>query len=142
MNTVQYDDMIGMPFKTHAFGPDQFDCIGVVREVYRRAGWSSSALPTADNEAACAAACAVADSDVVGHEWEPIASVAGGRVTGRLMFGDVVMVCREYATHVSVVVDESRQVSLSAAEQIGVYACGVCRLTSVSAIYRLKESAR
>jgi hypothetical protein len=142
MKKVKYDDMIGAPFERHAFGPDRFDCIGVVREVYRRAGWSSAALPTADNEEVCAAACAVDDADVVGSEWERVDTVNDGAVAGTLDFGDVIVLVLEASTHVSVVVDAPSQLALSAAEALGVYACPIPRLRCITGVYRLREGSR
>lgn len=142
MKKVKYDDLIGAPFERHAFGPDRFDCIGVVREAYRRAGWSSSALPTADNEEVCAAACAVDDAEVVGSEWQRMDLVQDGAVTGRLNFGDVIVLVLEASTHVSVVIDSSLQLALSAAEELGVYACPVPRLRCITGVYRLREESR
>lgn len=142
MKKVQYADLIGMPFERHAFGPDQFDCIGVVREVYRRAGWSSAALPTADNEEVCAAACVVDDAEVVGHAWQRVDAVEDGAVVGKLAFGDVIVLVLEASTHVSVVVDSPSQLALSAAEALGVYACPVPRLRCITGVYRLREDSR
>jgi hypothetical protein len=139
MTKVEYDDMIGMPFKTHASGPDQFDCIGVVREVYRRAGWSDAALPSADNEAACVASIG---SESSGLPWDAVDAVTGGVITTRLAFGDIVMVHNRTTTHVSVVVDASRQLALSSAGSVGVFASVTNRLVNVTAVYRMKESAR
>jgi cell wall-associated NlpC family hydrolase len=34
---LQYDDLIGKPFRYGARGPQEYDCWGLVRECYRRA---------------------------------------------------------------------------------------------------------
>lgn len=36
----EYGDLIGCPFRLGARGPDEFDCYGLVMELYRRAGQS------------------------------------------------------------------------------------------------------
>jgi cell wall-associated NlpC family hydrolase len=33
-----YSDLLGLPFKRGARGPDQYDCYGLAREMFRRAG--------------------------------------------------------------------------------------------------------
>ena len=139
MNKVQYDDLIGCPYLKHTAGPVTYDCVGVVREVYARAGWSVDAIPTAANEAACLASIG---GEASGLPWDPVDAVTGGTVTGQLAFGDIVMIHGNGATHVSVVVDESRQLAISSAGHMGVYACGASRLSRVAAVYRLQESAR
>ena len=140
MKKVEYDDLIGCPYASHTAGPVTYDCVGIVREVYERAGWAVDAIPTAANESACVAALSDGDS---GQPWHRVGAVERQAVTERLHFGDVVMVTMAPgATHVSVVVDSSRQLALSAAEHLGVYACAVSRLARVSAVYRLAESAR
>ncbi len=142
MRKVRYDDLIGLPFLKHSSGPDGYDCIGVVREVYRRAGWSDASLPTIDNEGAYSAACA---DEVAGgpiSSWDRIDSGDNGSITERLEFGDVVVMVMNGGTHISVVTDDSRQVALSAAESLGVYAYPTCRLRNVTGVYRLSEAAR
>ena len=139
MKKVQYDDLIGAPYLKHTAGPVTYDCVGVVREIYARAGWSVEAIPTAANEAACLASIG---GEASGLPWDPVDAVTGGTVTGQLKFGDIVLNHSGQTPHVSVVVDESRQIAISAAEQGGVYACVASRLSMVTAVYRLRESAR
>ncbi|OGW36131.1 MAG: hypothetical protein A2X58_08610 [Nitrospirae bacterium GWC2_56_14] len=36
IQTLQYGDLLGLPFRYHASGPDAYDCKGLVAELYRR----------------------------------------------------------------------------------------------------------
>lgn len=137
MKKVQYDDLVGVPYAKWTSGPDTYDCIGVTREVYHRAGLDGSGLPTADNEEALLAAL-----DCEGATpWVAVDAVVDGMVVEQLQFGDVVMMDTGDGMHVSVIVDESKQVALSAGDGYGVYSCAASWLTKVTAVYRLREMA-
>lgn len=55
MAEVFYADLIGVPFRYGARGPDAFDCYGLVMEMHRRAGLTLPDFGFADNAALAAA---------------------------------------------------------------------------------------
>lgn len=139
MMRVHYADLIGLPYADRTDGPYTFDCVGLVLEVFRRAGWSTGSVPTMEN---VYARVADLNADVSDHPWEQVAAPGGAPITRRLDFGDVVMVLGDTRPHVSVVVDAPAQLAISIAENAGVYACAVSRLTRATAVYRLQEALR
>jgi cell wall-associated NlpC family hydrolase len=53
LSPALYADLIGKPFKWHGRGPDAYDCIGLLMEIYRRQGiflpdYKSNELPAAN----------------------------------------------------------------------------------------------
>lgn len=140
---VRYDDLLGTPYQYRANLREdgKTDCIGIGTEVFLRAGWSVAYLP--DREGVFAEQVAMLEQDPTAHPWEQVEGVVHDRkVVGRLEFGDVVICVKKAAVHASVVVDESRQVTLSSAENHGCYACAAGVLGGVSGVYRLKEAYR
>lgn len=138
--TIDYQDLIGVPYEYDADGPSTFNCAGIVREVFRRAGWSTRFLPSKENEALLYITNVLGDPKM--HPWDQVQSCPEGRVTKRLLFGDVVLSRGRAGSHVSVLVDEKHQLALSAGSQIGVFSTPTNRLAFAQAVYRLQEEAR
>ena len=138
--TIDYEDLVGAPYEFDSDGPDTFNCAGIVREVFRRAGWSTRFLPIKEDEAALYVINVLGDPKM--HPWEKVEECPDGRVKKRLRFGDVVLAKGKDTSHVSVLVDEEHQLALSAGSQIGVYATPTSRLCFARAVYRLSEEAR
>jgi cell wall-associated NlpC family hydrolase len=38
VNMIKISDLIGIPFKNRGRGPEEYDCYGLVQEIYRRCG--------------------------------------------------------------------------------------------------------
>lgn len=137
---IDYEDLVGAPYEFDSDGPDTFNCAGIVREVFRRAGWSTRFLPIKEDEAALYVINVLGDPKM--HPWEKVQDCPENRVTKRLKFGDVVLARGSTSSHVSVIVDEEHQLAVSAGTQIGVFVTPTNRMSFVQAVYRLREEAR
>lgn len=136
---VRYDDLLGLRYELGANVREDnaTDCIGVGREVFLRAGWDATPIPTSDQAYQVAISC-TADGDAP-SEWVSVQDATdGGSVALRLRFGDIVICRSGTMVHSSIVVNEAHQVALSAAEGHGVYGCAVSALSRVVAVYRLR----
>lgn len=140
MTHIDYQDLLGVPYRYRAeFGSGETDCVGIGVEVFRRAGWSLTALPTAED--AFASAVEGLESDPSGHPWEEVQGAVSslGRVDVRLEFGDVLLSRAGSTLHVSIVVDDRVQAVLSSGERWGSFVVPAGRVTNVAAVYRLKD---
>jgi cell wall-associated NlpC family hydrolase len=94
---MRYDDLIGKPFKYGGRGPDEYDCYGLMMEVFRRMGVKLPDYFSTDQDDANA----VQITDGVAQDWQRIAEPeVGCGVTLRLSCDHPTL-----TTHVGVVVD-------------------------------------
>jgi cell wall-associated NlpC family hydrolase len=86
MADLEYADLIGVPFKKAARGPDSFDCYGLVREMCRRAGKDVPNYPTHSS-------LETENAQILSgmEEWKPTTEKPGAvavfRVMGKLHVG-------------------------------------------------------
>lgn len=147
MSSIDFDDLIGIPFLDGGQSDAGANCVGVGRMALERMGATLEPgdLPLTDE--ALLSACAALASAPALSPWDYL----GGHVGAATLLGDLVLSRTREGTHVAVMVDTGRRLCITACQPIeqdgevvreGVtYACQARRIRGVFAVYRLKQFA-
>lgn len=147
MPSIDFRDLVGIPFLDCGESPEGASCVGVCRMALARMG---AVLEPADlplTEEAAAASCAAIQDRPEQSAWEFL----GAAVGHARALGDLVMSRTSRGSHVAVIVDTDRRLAITACAatdrdghvvRTGVtYVCATRRIRGVLGVYRLKQLA-
>lgn len=147
MPSIDFDDLIGIPFLDGGQSSAGTNCAGVGRMALERMGavLRPEDLPVTDG--ALVRACVALASSPGDSAWEHL----GAEVGLARALGDLVLSRSAEGSHVAVMVDTERRICLSACAPIErggevlrrgeTFACPARRISGVVGVYRLRQLA-